>query len=104
MVVLQPEIPMKTATSCLLLVLLALPLGACFVAVGAAGGVAAAKYVRNQEARSYRSTLRAAYEATLAALPELGYPAAYGRFPALLAARGVGIHEGRKETTPPASH
>jgi hypothetical protein len=67
---------MKTATTCLLLILLALPLGACVVAAGAVGGVAAAKYMQNQEARSYRTTLRAAYEAALAALPELGYPAA----------------------------
>lgn len=67
---------MKT-TSCLLLVLLVLPLAGCFgaVAVGAAGGVAAAKYVQNQETRAYRTSLRAAYEASLAVLPELGYPA-----------------------------
>jgi len=68
---------MKTATPCLLLALLALPLSGCFgaVAVGAAGGVAAAKYVQNQDNRAYRTTLRAAYDATLAVLPELGYPA-----------------------------
>lgn len=68
---------MKSVSSCLVLVLLVLPLGGCLgaVAVGAAGGVAATKYVRNQETRSYRTTVRAAYDASIAVLPELGYPA-----------------------------
>ena len=69
---------MKTATCCLVLALLVLPLSGCFgaVAAGAAGGVAAAKYVQNQDNRAYRTTLRAAYDATLAVLPGLGYPSA----------------------------
>ncbi len=67
---------MKTTTCALLLA--ALLSGGCFgaVAVGAAGGVAAAKYVKNQEVREYRTTLRAAYDAALAVLPELGFPTA----------------------------
>lgn len=69
---------MKRRTSCLLLLLAAPLLGGCFgaVALGAAGGVAAAKYARNQVVREYRVPLRGAYDATLAVLPGLGYPAA----------------------------
>jgi hypothetical protein len=50
----------------------------CFagvVAAGAAGGLAAAKIAGNQVTRDYPVPLRTAYEATLSALPALGYPA-----------------------------
>ena len=59
----------------LLPLLLVLPgCAAGIVAAGAAGGFAAAKHVRNQQVRAYRSSLRQAYDATLVVLPELGYP------------------------------
>ena len=48
--------------------------GGCLVAAGAAGGLAAVKYLNNQAVREYRTDVRTAYEATLAVLPELGYP------------------------------
>ena len=57
-----------------LAVLLALPgCAAGVVAAGAAGGLAAAKHVRNQQVRAYRTSLRQTYDAALVVLPELGY-------------------------------
>jgi len=72
---------MKTRTPVPLLLALplaALVLGGCFgaVALGAAGGVAATKYTQNQVVREYRAPLRSVYDASLAVLPGLGYPAA----------------------------
>lgn len=67
---------MKTATRLLSLLLVLGALTGCAVAVGAAAGVGTYKYIENKSTQDYRASLRATYDATLAALPELGYPAA----------------------------
>lgn len=68
---------MPTSIRVILLVTCVAVLGGCFagaVAVGAAGGYAATKVARNKAICEYRTTVRGAYDATLAILPALGYP------------------------------
>ena len=50
-------------------------LSGCAVAVGAAAGAGTAAYLSNQSTRDLKAPLRTVYDAALAALPALGYPA-----------------------------
>lgn len=66
---------MKHRLAILFLALAVGTLPGCAVAAGAAAGVGTYKLVQNKSTKDYNASLRATYEATLAILPELGYPA-----------------------------
>ena len=67
---------MRTSSRVAFLLVVCLLCSGCAVALGAAAGYGAVKYMTNQTVRDYQADVRAGYEAALAVLAESGYGSA----------------------------